>query len=210
MGRRGTFVSEMVTRHFPPPDTIVDMEDMWLPIDGRDVHVARWQPHRRVADAVPMLLVHGLGGSTLNWELVGQSLADQLGARVDAIDLPGFGRTRLGDGRATVGRNGQVVMEFLQREGNAILVGNSMGGAISIGVAARNPELVRGVVLVDPALPRRGRGSLRPIVEMPGAVGSFLWAARNRRPTPRLLADAALQMVFYDPAGLDQIGRAHV
>jgi pimeloyl-ACP methyl ester carboxylesterase len=179
------------------------MKDLTLPLDGRAVHIARWQPRGERSGRSPLLLVHGLGGSTVNWELVGQPLSDRLGVRVDAIDLPGFGRTRLGDARATVGRNGQVVTEYLHTEGAAILVGNSMGGAISIGAAARNPELVPGVVLVDPALPRRGRGSLRPIMEMPGAMGQFFWSARNRRPTPRLLADAALHMVFHDPTSLD-------
>ncbi len=41
-----------------------------------------------------IVLIHGLGGSTTNWNAVGPSLGD-LGV-VKAIDLPGFGLTRLG------------------------------------------------------------------------------------------------------------------
>src|SRR5262245_36769441 len=39
----------------------------------------------------PMVLVHGLGGSAVNWLAVGPALAQR--ARVVALDLPGFGRT---------------------------------------------------------------------------------------------------------------------
>jgi len=184
-------------------ELLTGMDELWLPLDGREVHVARWLPRSQRHAFPPVLFVHGLGGSTVNWELVGQRLADRLGTRVDALDLPGFGRTRLGHGRATVGANGHVVAEFLAREGPAIVVGNSMGGAISIGVAARHPELVPALVLVDPALPRRGRGSLRPVVAMPSAFGAFLWATRGRRPTPALLGDAIMHMVFHDPDSLD-------
>ncbi len=39
----------------------------------------------------PMVLVHGLGGSSVNWFAVGGGLARD--HHVYAIDLPGFGRS---------------------------------------------------------------------------------------------------------------------
>jgi len=180
------------------------VRDWEIAVDDVDVHTVSWTPARARPRATPLLLIHGLGGSTINWELVGQGLADRAGARVDAVDLPGFGRSRLGSARATVGANGAVVARLLAEWGPAVLVGNSMGGAISIGVAARHPDLVPGLVLVDPALPRRGRGSLRPVMQMPAAVAAFVRSARGRGLSPALLADAALQMVFHDPEALDR------
>ena len=46
----------------------------------------------------PMVLVHGLGGSAINWQSVGSLLAER--HRVVALDLPGFGRTPPIDGLA--------------------------------------------------------------------------------------------------------------
>ena len=47
------------------------------------------------------VLVHGLGGSHLNWALVAPGLADR--GRVVAVDLAGFGLTPAG-GRPTMAR----------------------------------------------------------------------------------------------------------
>ncbi|MGH9027421.1 MAG: alpha/beta fold hydrolase, partial [Acidimicrobiia bacterium] len=101
------------------------MRDHWITADGLMVHAVTWDPppptrragvtpgavgDRGNAKAPdPLLLVHGLGANTVTWEPVGQPLADRTGAPVTAIDLPGFGRTPLGEGGATVGRAGRLV-----------------------------------------------------------------------------------------------------
>ena len=46
------------------------------------------------------VLVHGLGGSHLNWDLLAPLLTQH--ARVLALDLPGFGRSEPGDRRPRV------------------------------------------------------------------------------------------------------------
>lgn len=102
----------------------------------------------------PVVLVHGLGGSHVNWLAV----APRLGARgrVVALDLAGFGRTPPGSRTASVEDNQELLDRFLAevvRE-PAILIGNSMGGLISIMEAGAHPERVAGLVLVDPAQPR--------------------------------------------------------
>jgi pimeloyl-ACP methyl ester carboxylesterase len=50
-----------------------------------------------------MVLVHGLGGSHLNWMMVGERLARR--ARVLVPDLAGFGRTPLAGRSASVSAN---------------------------------------------------------------------------------------------------------
>ena len=63
----------------------------------------------------------------------------------------------------TVGANRRLLDRFINEVAGepVVLVGNSMGGMISILEAAASPDQVRGAVLVDPALPRpllvRGR-----------------------------------------------------
>lgn len=100
-----------------------------------------------------MVLLHGLGGSHVNWMRIGPLLAER--ARVLAPDLPGFGYTRPAERSTTVQANAAWVDRFIGEVSGApaILVGNSMGGLIAILEAARNPESVAGLVLLDPALP---------------------------------------------------------
>ena len=100
-----------------------------------------------------MVLVHGLGGAHVNWMAVGERLARH--ARVVAIDLPGFGRTPTEGDSASIHANRALLTRFVDRVmgGPAILVGNSMGGLISLMTAAEAPAAVSGLVLVNPALP---------------------------------------------------------
>src|SRR5712692_7938224 len=75
-----------------------------------------------------MVLVHGLGGSHVNWMAVGPALAAR--ARVLAPDLAGFGRTPLAGRSAHLRANQGLLDRFLDAvaDGPAVLVGNSMGG----------------------------------------------------------------------------------
>ncbi len=104
-------------------------------------------------DGPPMILIHGLGGAHVNWMSVGAPLARH--ARVLAIDLPGFGRTPTEGGSASIHANQRLLTRFIERVAGepAVLVGNSMGGLISMMTAADAPASVAGLVLVNPALP---------------------------------------------------------
>ncbi len=96
--------------------------------------------------------VHGLEGSAYNWRLIAGDLAKT--HRVIAPDLVGFGYTEpLGRG-VTVEANAQLVADIIDDYGGpALLVGNSMGGLISILAAGQYPDRVSALVLVDPAGP---------------------------------------------------------
>ena len=81
------------------------------------------------------------------------ALAEQ--RRVVAIDLAGFGLTP-GAGRDTgVRANAALLGRFIREElgGRSVLVGNSMGGMVSLLLAAAEPDLVAALVLVDPSIP---------------------------------------------------------
>ena len=101
----------------------------------------------------PVVFVHGLGGSHLNWCLIGPHLA--AGRRAVALDLRGFGLTPGLRGNSTVHANARLLDRFVTEVIGApvILVGNSMGGLISILETSNNPDAIAGVVLIDPALP---------------------------------------------------------
>ncbi|MFM8774452.1 MAG: alpha/beta fold hydrolase, partial [Actinomycetota bacterium] len=102
--------------------------------------------------ATRTVYVHGLGGSSLNWtDLMGLRMPTSPGI---AIDLPGFGRSSPA-ARHTLDAHAAAVVALLDAEkcGPVDLIGNSMGGATSILVAARRPDLVRSLTLIGPALP---------------------------------------------------------
>ena len=151
-----------------------------------------------------LVLVHGLGGSHLNWDLLAPHLTPH--ARVVALDLPGFGRSEPGDRRTTVHANVEVLDRFLAEVvvGPAVLVGNSMGGMISILATARAGDRVRGVVLLDPAVPGPRRRP-DPVVAgvfaayaLPGVGERFMWLRRHRQ-TPLARALGLLRLCGVDP-----------
>jgi len=105
------------------------------------------------SDAEPALCVHGLEGSSRNWT----DLMDLLRARLacDALDLPGFGDSPpRPDGRYSIAALAQTVIALIeQRQTRVHLLGNSLGGAVCVKVAATRPDLVKTLTLISPALP---------------------------------------------------------
>jgi pimeloyl-ACP methyl ester carboxylesterase len=156
----------------------------------------------------PLVFVHGLGGSHLNWALVGPELA--AGRRAMAPDLRGFGLTP-GDRRtATLWGNIALLRQFIDHIVGepAILVGNSMGGMLSILQAHTHPESVAGLVLISPVLPARVR---RPDLRVarkfwrsavPGLREASAQALRDGVP-PRYLVHRVIDLYCTDPASPD-------
>ncbi|MGW4212353.1 alpha/beta fold hydrolase [Lentzea sp. NPDC004789] len=160
-------------------------------------------------DGPRMVLVHGLGGSHLNWALLAPLLAKK--ARVVAVDLAGHGLTNPEGRQTTVQANAKLLGRFVAEvvEEPVILVGNSMGGMISLFHTAYNPDLVRGLVLVDPALPMVFGTRPDPTMlatffmySVPGLGERFLAKAKTvpaRRQVERLL-----ELVCADPSGIPE------
>lgn len=166
-------------------------------------------------DAPPLVAVHGLGGSHANWLAVGPRLAEH--HRVFAPDLAGHGLTRPDHRSTDVDANQRLLDRFLREVSGtpAVLMGNSMGGLISILQAARNPETVAGLVLIDPAIPSAPR---RPDAQVlatfasyavPGLGGAML-ARRLHRLTPEQQVQEVLALCCVDPSRVpaDVVARA--
>jgi pimeloyl-ACP methyl ester carboxylesterase len=169
-----------------------------IDVDGVPVHTVEWRareskPGRRV------LLLHGLGSNTLTWEPFGAPLAERLGATVTAVDLIGFGRTRTWGRSAGLATQHRVVHRLLDALGSVLIIGNSMGACIGIGVAAKRPAPVEGLVLINPAVPHPRPGVfdwlrmawLAPLT-VP-ALGAGVVALRARALGPERLVDMSLQ-----------------
>lgn len=175
------------------------MKSLTVDIDG-PVHYADFG-----GSGEPMVLIHGLGGSHLNWMAVGEALARD--HRVYAPDLRGFGLTPLAAGQKSSLEANQALLEgFLDRVvgAPAILVGNSMGGRLSMQVAASRPDQVTRLVLVDPAAPNPSLGGVDGLViAFFAALLSPLAEAYLRRRTRKMGAEkgvrATLAIVCEDP-----------
>jgi pimeloyl-ACP methyl ester carboxylesterase len=141
------------TSELPPLDTTIPpWPGSHVEFDGHQVHV-RTTPGPG-PDAPTAVFVHGLGGSATNWT----DLAGQLRRHVNgvALDLPGFGRSEPVAGYDfSLATHAGVVIRFIEEAGRGPvhLFGNSMGGAISLMVAATRPDLIRTLTLVSPAVP---------------------------------------------------------
>ena len=186
------------------------MQDRIADLDG-PVHYADFGGRGR-----PIVLVHGLGGSCLNWLPVGAALAAH--GRVLALDLAGHGRTPALGRSARVGDNRRLLARFLAEVARepAVLVGNSMGGYLSLAEAALEPGRVTSLVLVDPALPMaRGGGVDRRVLAMllglsVPLLGEALMRRRARRGPERMVRDL-LALCGIDPARLaPDVYEAHV
>jgi pimeloyl-ACP methyl ester carboxylesterase len=152
--------------------------------------------------------VHGLGGSHANWLAVAPRLART--HRVLALDLAGFGLTRGGSRGTSVAANSRLLHRFLTEVAGepAVLLGNSMGGLITALEAAEHPEGVRGLALLDPAVPLRPRQRAsrpEPLVMVgfglylaPG-LGVLFQRGRRTVRTPEQVAWDILRFCAADP-----------
>ena len=168
-------------------------------------------------EGTPLVMVHGLGGSALNWMEVGPKFAKR--HRAVALDLAGFGETPLYKRSAAVGANAELVARFIDELFGepAVVVGNSMGGHIAVLLGADHPELVERMVFVDPAVP--GVHVRRPTPQMLGtmAVLSVPGLAENlldrrlRSVTPEQLVREVFNLVCADPSRLSNaVVEAHI
>jgi pimeloyl-ACP methyl ester carboxylesterase len=105
-----------------------------------------------------------------------------------------------------VAANARALADFLREQVKepCILVGNSMGGYISIMVAAQHPDLVSGLVLIDPALPLARGARLEPAVGkqfflhgVPG-LGEWLLARRYARVPARQRVTEVMERCCHD------------
>ncbi|GAB2590449.1 alpha/beta hydrolase [Streptomyces capparidis] len=157
----------------------------------------------------PALYVHGLGGSSLNWLPLMELLADTVDGQ--ALDLPGFGHSPPpDDGDYSSEAMARAVIRHLDASGRGPvhLLSNSLGGTVSVHVAAERPDLVRTLTLISPALPELPpqRTALPTVlVGVPGVPALFTRATRNWTAERRVRL--TVETCYGDPA---RIGEAEL
>lgn len=105
-----------------------------------------------IGEGIPVLLLHGWGGSIASMESVAQRLA-LAGFACHVLDLPGFGETELPPEPWDVPRYTQWVVAFLdaQKLDKVHLIGHSFGGRISLILGSDYAERVNKIALSNTA-----------------------------------------------------------
>ncbi|MGH1470233.1 MAG: alpha/beta fold hydrolase [Cellvibrionaceae bacterium] len=147
-------ISQHSSEHIPQEFDIATLPTHW-----KSEHVTEpvWQSELFVVQAglknrQTVVLVHGLGQAGFtDWLSVIPALEKTY--HVIAIDLPGFGRSSKPEGKYSPVHYSQVLSWVINRYAHnpVVLVGHSMGGAISLQHAANYPQQVERLVLVDAA-----------------------------------------------------------
>ncbi len=133
------------------------MADLTHSNTSRTVKTASGQIHFHEAgpaDGHPVIMLHGSGPGATGWSnFNGQLRALSDRYRVIAPDMPGWGDSD--PVRYEERNHHQAALDFMDELGleRAAYVGNSMGGATSIQVAARDPERVARLVSLGAGAP---------------------------------------------------------
>jgi pimeloyl-ACP methyl ester carboxylesterase len=162
---------------------------------------------RGIGYGPPLLLLHGLASSPRSWARTLPSVERH--RRVLLGDL-------FDDGDAffsLAGSAEKLAAALATADEPADLVGHSLGGLVALHLAARRPELVARLVLVDvPALPHPGRPGARALAVAGSAartdlssIGLVLGSVLRRSPVRLLSAARATMRANVEPE-LDAVG----
>ena len=183
-----------------------NQDSKFMPILGMKVH---YRDEGVQTDSVPLILLHGMSSSLNTWDSVVIGLKGQ--KRVISLDLPGFGLTGPSPENAY---NFPYYSKFIDsfttrlKIKRFILVGNSMGGAISWNYALHNPKGLAKMVLIDAAgYPKKGEsGSLGFTIASTPVINNLLLYA-----TPKFLVRKSLETVYFDQSRVTdaQVERFH-
>ena len=142
----------------------------------------------------PVILIHGFLYHTVMWKKNLDALAEDF--KVYVIDLFGWGFSeRLNETEYSFERYAKQVTGFMDALNiqKASLIGQSMGGGISVHVAANSPERINRLILVDPAVVPYPETTTGRIYQLP-FVGEFL----NAIPGDSLVKNNLKKFWFYD------------
>jgi 2-hydroxymuconate-semialdehyde hydrolase len=163
-------------------------EGKFVIVDNKRVH------YIEKGNGKPIILIHGFLYHTVMWEKNIEALAGKF--KVYAIDLWGWGYSeRLKKMEYSFEFYGKQIIGFMDALNikRASLVGQSMGGSISVYVAANYPQRVDRLILVDPAVLPYPMTTTGKIYQLP-FIGEFL----NAIPGDTLMKNNIKNIWFYD------------
>ena len=112
--------------------------------DGVKIHLAEWSGRGQT-----LLCIHGITANCRCWDLIASALAPDY--RVLAMDLRGRGRSDKPATGYSIEQHGRDILALLDdlKVKRPVIMGHSLGAFISLAFAARYPDKVERVILVD-------------------------------------------------------------
>ena len=169
---------------------------------GRSIH---YTDHPATAtERGTAVFIHGSGPGASGWSNFKHNVSafQQGGFRCFVFDQWGYGITsKPQDVDHTLDFFVDGLESLLDHAGvsKAILVGNSLGGAVALGLTLRNPERIEKLILMAPG----GIESREDYFSMPGIQAMVKYPMGSPEFTKPVLAELLTQLV-YDPANVDQ------
>ena len=123
---------------------------------------------RTSADHPSVIILHGVFGTSDNWQTFGRALAENY--QVFLVDLRNHGQSPHSD-RFDYSAMADDLKEFVEHHGldRPVVLGHSMGGKVAMFFAVRNPQLLRKLIVVDIA-PKAYPVHHQPVLAGLGAV----------------------------------------
>ncbi|MCW3846718.1 alpha/beta hydrolase [Sphingomonas sp. LB-2] len=130
-------------------DAALPAQGQWVEVSGGRIHYVAMGPED--AAGPPLVMIHGILAQLRHFSY---ALAERMAAdhRVILIDRPGWGHSAISGKKPGIAAQADMIAEALGRLGieKPVLVGHSMGGAVSLALALRHPELPRALALIAP------------------------------------------------------------
>ena len=150
------------------------------------------------------IFIHGSGPGASGWSNFKHNVSafQEAGYRCIVYDQWGYGKTSKPqdvDHTLDFFVDGLVSLMDSADVANAVLVGNSLGGAVALGLALRHPERVEKLILMAPG----GIESREDYFSMPGIQAMVKYPMGSPEFTKDVLAQLLTQLV-YDPANVDE------
>jgi pimeloyl-ACP methyl ester carboxylesterase len=120
-------------------------------------------------DGPVVVLIHGMAGSSATWREVIPTLSAEY--RVIAPDLLGHGRSAKPAGDYSLGAHASIVRDLLVHLGvdHATIVGQSLGGGVTMQFAYQYPEVCERLALVSSGGLGRDVNWILRLLSLPGA-----------------------------------------
>ena len=167
---------------------VMDMTDQYIDVGG-----TRTRYRERPGTGVPLLFIHGISESLEFWD---RQLEVGIGQhRLLAFDLPGHGLSDLGDQPYDTDKFASFSLSLADALGleSFYIVGNSLGGALAVRMAAAAPERVSGIVLANAAMLGRE-------VFMPFRIMTLPLLGELMTKPGKAAVEQQLKAIFHDPA----------
>lgn len=162
-------------------------ESRYITVEGIQIH------YLMKGKGSPLLLLHGLGASSITWRDNIGSLSENF--QVYALDLPGHGDSDKPSIEYEPGRILRLIkltIETLNME-NPAIIGNSVGGSLALMMSLRYPNMISKTVLVNSSSLGKEINLYLRLISVP-LLGSLLEGS-GLKSTIRMLKN-----VFYDPS----------